>query len=102
MDKITRLSDAIMLGAMRRPQCHGYFFEHGGSCALGAAIDSTGVKEDYDELTRRFPELKRTMVSPIPLLSFRRQNLWEIIVELNDLHDWTRESIASWLESIGL
>ncbi|MEX2272347.1 MAG: hypothetical protein WD690_12790, partial [Vicinamibacterales bacterium] len=34
------LARAIRLGAARRPQCFGsYFDERGGSCALGAAYD---------------------------------------------------------------
>ena len=34
------LAKAIRLGAARRPQCFGsYFDERGGSCALGAAYD---------------------------------------------------------------
>lgn len=54
MDKITKLSQAIRLGATFRPQCHGGLFrpketQHGtvlASCAVGAAIEALyGIEE---------------------------------------------------------
>jgi len=92
-DKITKLSDAIRLGATFKPQCTGTFFDNGRSCALGAALDAMAT-DDPNELVRRFPHLEQHRNS-------FGWTLYSIIVELNDQEHWTRERIASWLESIG-
>lgn len=62
-DKITKLSDAIRLGATFRPQCCGDIFAEQMSCALGAAVEALGYEynEDMptsaaiDALSARFP-----------------------------------------------
>src|SRR5258706_3257598 len=38
-----RLSGAIRIGARIRPQCEGSFFEDGRSCAMGAAMEGSGL-----------------------------------------------------------
>lgn len=40
--KITKLSEAIRIGSKIRPQCYGYLFKDGASCALGAAWEGLG------------------------------------------------------------
>src|SRR5258706_4854134 len=42
-----RLSEAIRIGARIRPQCSGWAFEHGKSCAWGAAWEGSG--HPYEE-----------------------------------------------------
>ena len=98
MDKITKLSDAIRLGATFRPQCKVMLFNRGKSCALGAAAEALGYTW-AEELKARFPDLGRPMKHP---MGERARNLWDIISDLNDNHDWTREQISSWLAAQGL
>src|ERR1700741_3225132 len=35
-----KLSEAMRIGARLRPQCSGYLFNNGASCALGAAYEA--------------------------------------------------------------
>jgi hypothetical protein len=42
-EEITKLSEAIRIGATKRPQCTGDYFDNGGSCALGAAWEAMGT-----------------------------------------------------------
>lgn len=41
-----RLSEAIRLGAMLKPQGFGSYFRHGATCAMGAAIEAVGGAND--------------------------------------------------------
>lgn len=97
MDKITKLSQAIRLGATFHPQCHRSFFLRNGfgevfnSCALGAAWLALGY--DPDRAADAFTELRERFNIPVMLLG-------EITVK-NDT-GLTRESIADWLEKKGL
>ena len=119
-----KLSEAIRIGAERRPQCRDVFFNriHGQlcSCALGAAFEG-GDLIDQEMLSRGIVALHMELVSafegfelysvnnsgmlPFPCPSFscreRPAQLPEVIVHLNDEHNWTREQIADWLEEIG-
>jgi hypothetical protein len=88
-----RLSEAIRVGAKIRPQCTRDFFYANGSCAFGAAYEAaTGVvkrnllMEDFFLL---WPELKNLL--DIRIAVSRRNDSGE-----------SRESIAAWLDSIGL
>jgi hypothetical protein len=120
MDKITKLSQAIRLGATIRGQCFGSFFKNEQSCALGAAMEAIfpGVpvpswkkgpfpgKPYYEKLKDRFPFLN-TRVTKLP------EGIgWEtgccqppdysvVILRLNDTYCWSREEIAGWLEKQG-
>ncbi len=103
-----KLSEAMRLGAMIRPQGYRtYWSSKGGSCALGAALEATG----YDFPSAGFG---------VPTLTL--QNYWPfiwrievkcpggcpgnmelpkaIITHLNDDHCWTRERIADWIATI--
>lgn len=99
-----RLSEAIRLGAMLRPQARLYWFHEGGSCALGAAAEAVGIAIYPDTFTQ---------VGPVP-----REWIWinglkaacpvcgdcddaqETIKHLNNDHRWTRERIADWVETL--
>lgn len=115
------LAKAIRLGAARRPQCFGsYFDERGGSCALGAAYDGMyemprEAREPgevvprnlerlfhcLEDVVKRCPE---TAVESAPATETghcrKRLPLGAMIVHLNDDHGWSREQIAEWL-SVG-
>jgi len=105
-----KLSEAIRLGCVLRPQAWGCYLSERGSCALGAACEAVGVmavdgnEPDYSliapfPLIATFPILDVKFLhpesqerEPIPLLS--------IIVSLNDTFIWTRERIADWVQTI--
>lgn len=90
-----KLSEAMRIGAAKRPQGFGLVFSQGKTCALGAAIEGYG----YD-------------ISTIPLDQWwslpevapweKNRELCESIVDRNDFGKMTREKIADWLESKGL
>lgn len=119
-----KLSQAMREGAAKRPQCRDVFFNKIRgvlcSCALGAAFEGGGLINGA-ALTRRAVELHMGLIAqfegfetydvnnsgmlPFPCPSFscneRPAQLPEIAVHLNDEHNWSREQIADWLESIG-
>jgi hypothetical protein len=100
------LAKAIRLGAARRPQCFGsYFDERGGSCALGAAYDGMyelprQAREPGEVVPRHLERLFHCLediVKRCPESCRKRLPLGAMIVHLNDDHGWTRERIAEWL-----
>jgi hypothetical protein len=98
-----RLSEAIRLGAMLKPQYHGDLWSGDGrrSCAYGAALDAIGrghacrvareLPPAWLELGAR-PETCPACQIAMPATS--------VVTHLNDKHEWTRERIADWLEPI--
>jgi hypothetical protein len=84
-----RLSEAIRIGAKLRPQCRETFFQHGRSCALGAAVEAiTGkASADFQGSWEKFFNAPDEVFGPILIR--------------NDSGE-PRESIAAWLESQGL
>lgn len=112
MDKLTKLSDAILLGATFKPQ--GYLYESfiytkTKSCALGAAADALGLELGEDrsrEFAKRFPVLDNE-------LPYNNSQIYKdaekhygqyvtlnnVIWLLNDIYRWSREKIAHWLKT---
>jgi hypothetical protein len=96
-----KLSEAIRLGAMLKPQCRGEFYKDGKTCALGAALDASGIGDfglkyaSDDDVVDRWP---------ISDLRIQRHGLTRTlrnhIVRLNDSDRWTREQIADWVATI--
>lgn len=94
-----RLSEAIRLGAMMKPQCYFDFWLGGGSCAMGAALDAVGVTE-FD-LAAQATELPLIFIGPVTCPACGVVgNIGAMMMHLNDSHRWTRERIADWVESI--
>lgn len=118
-----KLSEAIRLGAMLRPQGRGDFFVREvadgkilaatTSCALGAAYEaihgrttlhSSRVRERLQEA---WPLLDAPQTThPCPLCAtvprffmVPTDTLADTITHLNDCHCWTREQIAVWVET---
>lgn len=98
-----KLSEAIRLGAMLRPQAFGTEFDGKGTCAFGAALEACGVPAQ--QLTSRsLPAEWRWVNSAsgtcpecagvVPVVSS------VISMHLNDTHGWTRERIADWVATI--
>ena len=103
-----RLSEAIRLGAMSRPQAFGIFFskDTGGTCALGAALEAIGGLDEDDPLSvkhnlllrRRFPVLLQPLSCPACGGDIGGDEM--SLAHLNDTHKWSRERIADWLETV--
>jgi hypothetical protein len=98
-----RLSEAIRLGAMIRPQAVFLYFRDGNSCALGAALEATGIAYDdvefaNDDLRMRWLWVFTTQAAcPVCQVGARVR---QVIPHLNNEHRWTREQIADWVESV--
>jgi len=104
-----RLSEAIRLGAMMKPQGFEYLLQGGHTCALGAAADACGLLETdlllhhtlQGEARRRFPILRDFKDRWCPEgCAVSRVGVEGVILHLNDSHRWTRERIADWVETI--
>lgn len=96
-----KLSEAIRLGAVLRPQGHNALFWAGKTCALGAAMEAAGLKlterqsDDgrmYRELEARWPIL----MMPFPGVDDLRCK----IAILNDNEGLSREAIADFVATI--
>lgn len=106
-----RLSEAIRLGAMMRPQAKEDLFVGGHSCALGAAYEAIGLMTpDTDRCNNpsswhwrtrdAFPLLEEKVSCPIGDCWRTPDDLAYVTTHLNDEHGWTREAIADWVESV--
>jgi len=106
-----KLSEAIRLGAMLKPQAREDLIQETfdastgklvvATCALGAALDAVGLIPEngwrdccYNVLvTELWPILRSTAEEPcIPL--------WNKITRLNDDEGWSREAIADYVEKL--
>ncbi len=93
------LSAAMRLGAMVHPQAFGAIQRHGlsgevvATCAMGAAVVASGVKEN---LYHVWPYLVTTRTCPACAMMNCGVGL---IFHLNDTHFWSRERIADWIET---
>lgn len=105
-----KLSDAIRLGAMMRPhQAFWVLFEPDtqGSCALGAAAEAIGILDTTQRNRylpdKRVPNAWRWVLRQIdacPACGMGGRDGQDMITHLNNVHYWTREAIADWVESI--
>jgi hypothetical protein len=107
---VKELAAAIRKGAERRPdQAFGdYFIGRRASCALGAAYE--GMYRLAEEMGGRRPtkdlewffDCLDTTLAWCPVEGCKKHLvLSSMIVHLNDVHEWSREQIASWLERNG-
>lgn len=93
--KVLKLSEAIRIGAKLRPQCVGYLFKGGASCALGAAYEALGGKPVEADSTN--PEYNRIYDD---LYGRYGVDVCSIAYDRND-HGASREAVADYLESQG-
>lgn len=100
-----KLSEAIRLGAMNRRQAFKAYFcrSENTTCAIGAAIDAMGrLGNEWTCLSAVAEDLFPILVGhyvDCPVTGNTR-SVFLLITELNDIHRWTREQIADWVESI--
>lgn len=96
-----RLSEAIRLGAMLKPQHFGSLRSDDGvaTCALGAAEEASG--ERWQVWYGQHPACLQDTACPactyVPRFDLNQE---PTIAHLNDTHRWTREQIADWVETI--
>lgn len=123
-----KLSEAIREGSKIRPQIRGKGdfgfneFRQICSCAMGAAFEATGLVNvidtgldwpvyaagptiTLDKLFELWPVLNVMVDSPVEPCDMcypkvHKKSVARIITHINDYHDWTREQIADWVESI--
>lgn len=102
-----RFSEAIRLGAMLRPQCFNAMYKNNGSCALGAAREAVGASNAASFVTCIVWPWTGTLHNcPVGCDANQiypganKSCVTTIVVHLNDVHHWTRERIADWVESI--
>lgn len=107
-----RLSEAIRLGAMLRPQGFGNLWtvRPDGrlieSCALGAACDAFGRGFSASHCgVWQLPKDLETWLAGGPVEcpacpSFSTARRESMIAHLNDLHRWTRDAIADWVATL--
>src|SRR5678816_2083525 len=90
-----RLSEAMRLGAMLKPQGFDGYNHDGATCAMGAAFDALGVLESNFTEEEHFPLTKvRCERCPECGNAPMCYTVASAIFHLNDDHEWTRERIA--------
>jgi hypothetical protein len=106
-----RLSEAMRLGSMLRPQGFGRVLTHDGkSCALGAAYDAIGelrpsglMFKEIALIRDAWPVLHQEAIQCPACAKTPRMDDGTFsgnITHLNDDHRWTREQIADWVETL--
>ncbi len=103
------LAAFIRAGAERRPeQAYGdYFKGKYASCALGAAYEGMYRLPEQADGTRPTKDLEwffdclEGTIRRCPVGDCKKRlTLSALLVHINDTHRWTREQIATWLESV--
>lgn len=102
MSQYHDLAEAMRKGAALRPQCFGSYFWQGASCAIGAAYEgATGRANEEvnrNHVLQLFPDIAgKGCVCPS---CGESHTAYTMMVHLNDTHKWTREAIASWMDSL--
>lgn len=104
-----RLSEAIRLGSMLKPQAFDYYAFDGGTCALGAAAEACSIdartvgQVDIARLSEQHEwSLEKFYEVPCPVCDVNHGDCDDenVIAHLNDVHRWTRERIADWVETV--
>jgi hypothetical protein len=93
-----RLSEAIRLGSLLKPQTFGDYENLSGTCALGAACEAMGVDLACSGDIAKF-EISHALLLSLDCPVCHDAVAPDVVVHLNDDHRWTREAIADWLES---
>lgn len=100
-----KLSEAIRLGSMMRPQGFGRMFTgDGGSCALGAAMEAVGLRDAYQSgrwTHESAPAEWRWCRSYASCqVCGYEDEVHRVVMHTNDCHSWTREQIADWVQRV--
>lgn len=96
-----RLSEAMRIGAAKRPQtCEGFYFDKGCSCALGAIYEAS---HSYNDDKTKALAIEATLIARYPELNNVVEGIMIInhIIYYNDTLGMNRDLIAGWLEERG-
>jgi hypothetical protein len=95
-----KLSEAILLGAMIRPQAFRALFTDDGACALGGALLAVGATGEpaLRSVRTRWPWVF-TVSADCPSCG-RSGPVFGVITHLNDNHRWAREQTSTWVAEI--
>jgi hypothetical protein len=94
---------------MIRPQAYGAIFINGKTCAFGAALEAAGVQfplgaiYDYDQALWRLYDTHQwplTLRVTCPACTGNSVSLGWLVTHLNDRHQWTRERIAAFIDTV--
>ena len=90
-----KLSEAIKLGAMLKPQgFEGTGHPNGTTtCALGAALNAISSNGCVYGI---WPWVNKIKLCPV----CEKEPPYAVIPHLNNIHRWTRERIADWVATI--
>lgn len=96
-----KLSEAIRLGAMLKPQGFGIYSKRlGTACALDAASLAVSHGDEW-MASRSLDSFHNADVPLCPVCgNYASGKLLGTIVHFNDTHRWTRERIADWVATI--
>lgn len=104
-----KLYEAMLKGAKQGPQVFGEWSNGGtGTCAMGAVMLGCGFQINshdwYDGFVivrNLYPELGEPAECPISSTCRHCDgfdpSLMDVIMHLNDKHEWSRQRIAEWL-----
>ncbi len=93
-----KLSEAMRLGAMLKPQGFGIFRNQGiTACALDAVALALG-NIGWGQMRVMFPWADGDSAK-CPQCGLTSNTVMELTIHLNDTHRWTRERIADWIEA---
>jgi hypothetical protein len=96
-----KLSVAIRLGALLKPQTFGHYSDEVGTCAMGAVFEAVGSTLGVGLSDEMSDQLDRANLSPCPVSGCAHDhNERATMPHLNDHHKWTRERIADWVQTI--
>lgn len=101
-------SEAIRLGAMLGPQAFGCLRRRMKSgtqyCASGGALEAIGkfpaCSGDGGLIIWQTWPWAEARLADLPCGCFGGTTTTEAVFHLNDIHRWTRERIADWVETI--
>jgi len=109
-----KLSEAIRLGGMlSRGDVRCALYEYGRTCAMGGALLAAGALQIFEDGWRAYEKygqpdpfpIRSTIIEACPgcrgaLDSHRKVALELVIFLLFDVHRWSRDQIAGWVETI--
>lgn len=108
-----RLSEAIRLGSMLRPQAFGVFFDGLGTCAQGAALEAIGHHicdgNKHEAMAMAWPWAHcghseslhcTSRTHRCPECPTWNRCVSAVVAHLNNDHRWSRERIALYVEQL--
>lgn len=125
-EALKRLADGIECGAKLRPQGFSALFhvtsEPGviASCALGAALECKMIEQgvevkpeslgetidtSYSAILKQYGVTTQAQIIDVELnecepVAFESDNIYDVIIRLNDSRRWSREQIAAFLREV--